>query len=36
MYRYLRLHVYIYEVTSYDGSYRKWSLLRGARHPGMP
>ena len=30
------LHVYVYEVNSYEGSSSKWYLLRGASvHPGM-
>ena len=33
---YLRVHVYVYEVNSYEGSSSKWYLLRGASvHPGM-
>ncbi len=25
----------MYEVDSYEGSFSKWYLLRGAMHPGM-
>ncbi len=29
------LHGYVYEVDSYEGSFSKWYLLRGANHQGM-
>ncbi len=35
MYLNLWLHGYMYEVDSYEGSFSKWYLLRGAKHPGM-
>ncbi len=35
MYLNLCLHGHMYEVDSYKGSFSKWYLLRGAKHPGM-
>ncbi len=35
MYLHLWSHIDMDSVNSYEGSFSKWYLLRGANHPGM-